>query len=158
MPIMAQMSFFKLLDSSFPTNKQTIDGRKLRGGYYTPLELAQYLVKWGLRDNPKGILEPSCGDGNFILAILQHLENNPGLSPTITAIELIPDELNKAKDRARKFSRNGTKIDWLCRDFFEARNYDKWQPVIVLKICKLTPLFSKVNFYCVLSPDELPEF
>lgn len=117
---MAQMSFFKQLDPSFPTNKQTVDSRKLRGGYYTPLELAQYLVKWGIRADTQRILEPSCGDGNFILAVLQHLENMRGLSPSITAIELIPDELNKAKDRARKFGQNGTEIEWLRQDFFEA--------------------------------------
>lgn len=117
---MAQMSFFKHLDLSFPTNKQTVDSRKLRGGYYTPLELAQYLVRWGLRADTKRILEPSCGDGNFVLAILQHLGKTPGLCPTITAIELIPDELNKAKDRATKFGQNSTKIDWHHQDFFEA--------------------------------------
>ncbi len=68
MPAMTQLSFFKYLDTSFPTNKQAADSRKLRGGYYTPLELAHYLVKWGIRDDTERILEPSCGDGNFILA------------------------------------------------------------------------------------------
>lgn len=117
---MAQMSFFKQLDPSFPTNKQTVDSRKLRGGYYTPLELAQYLVKWGIRADTQRILEPSCGDGNFILAVLQHLENMRGLSPSITAIELMPDELNKAKARISQFSQNGTEIKWFRQDFFEA--------------------------------------
>ncbi len=120
---MAQLSFFKQLDSSFSTNKQTVDQRKLRGGYYTPLELAQYLVKWGIREDTKLILEPSCGDGNFILAMLQHLKSIPALSPSITAIELIADELAKAKDRAKGFGQNGTEIDWLCQDFFEAYSH-----------------------------------
>jgi adenine-specific DNA-methyltransferase len=117
---MAQMSFLKQLDSTFPTNKQTVDSRKLRGGYYTPLELAQYLVKWGIRDDTQRILEPSCGDGNFVLAVLQRLSNVSGLSPSITAIELMPDELNKAKDRIKQFGQNGAKIDWVRQDFFEA--------------------------------------
>jgi adenine-specific DNA-methyltransferase len=117
---MAQLSFFKLLDISFPTNKQTADSRKLRGGYYTPLELAQYLVRWGIRDDTERILEPSCGDGNFVLAILQHLANALHLSPTITAIELIPDELNKAQNRTAQVNKNGAKIEWICQDFFEA--------------------------------------
>jgi adenine-specific DNA-methyltransferase len=120
---MAQMSFFKHLDTSFPTNKQTVDSRKLRGGYYTPLELAQYLVGWGLREDTKRILEPSCGDGNFVLAILRHLANTSISSPSITAIELIPDEMMKAKDRAMSFGKNGTQIDWLSQDFFEAYSH-----------------------------------
>jgi adenine-specific DNA-methyltransferase len=123
MLVMAQMSFFKHLDTSFPTNKQTVDSRKLRGGYYTPLELAQYLVGWGLREDTKRILEPSCGDGNFVLAILQHLANTSISSPSITAIELIPDEMMKAKDRATSFGKNGTQIDWLSQDFFEAYSH-----------------------------------
>lgn len=86
---MVQMNFLKQLDLSFPTNKQTTDRRKLRGGYYTPFELAHYLVGWGLRADTKQILEPSCGDGNFVLAILQHLQKNPHLSPTITAVEVM---------------------------------------------------------------------
>ncbi|MFQ5544061.1 MAG: Eco57I restriction-modification methylase domain-containing protein [Nitrospiria bacterium] len=123
MPAMAQLSFFKHLDTSFPSNKQTADSRKLRGGYYTPLELAQYLVGWGIREDTERILEPSCGDGNFVLAILQHLANTPEFSPAITAIELIPDELNKAQSRAMQFDKNGTEIEWVCQDFFEAYNH-----------------------------------
>lgn len=120
---MTQLSFFKYLDTSFPTNKQAADSRKLRGGYYTPLKLAHYLVKWGIRDDTEHILEPSCGDGNFILAILQRLANSPDLSPTITAIELKADELNKAKDRVARFAKNSTEIEWVSQDFFEAYDH-----------------------------------
>lgn len=125
MPAMAQLSFFKQLDTAFPTNKQIADGRKLRGGYYTPLELAQYLVRWGIREDTRRILEPSCGDGSFILAILQHLADMPAHSPAITAVELIPDELNKAKVKVEHFNKNGAAIKWICQDFFEAYGYLK---------------------------------
>jgi adenine-specific DNA-methyltransferase len=117
---MTQLSFFRYLDTSFPTNKQAADSRKLRGGYYTPLELAHYLVRWGLREDTQRILEPSCGDGNFILAILQHLQASPNLPPTIVAVELKADELNKAKDRVAQFGQNGAEIEWVQHDFFEA--------------------------------------
>lgn len=123
MPNMAQMNLFKQSNTSYPTNKQIVDSRKLRGGYYTPLELAQYLVKWGIRSDTERILEPSCGDGNFILAILQHLSDMSSSSPSITAIELIPDELSKAKNRAKQFGQNGTSIEWLRQDFFEAYSH-----------------------------------
>lgn len=119
MPAMTQLSFFNYLDTSFPTNKQAADSRKLRGGYYTPLELAHYLVRWGIREDTQRILEPSCGDGNFILTILQHLQDAPSLAPTIVAVELKLDELNKAKDRVGKFGKNGAEIEWVQHDFFE---------------------------------------
>lgn len=52
--------------------------QKLRGGYYTPQNLADYVTKWVLSKNPKTILEPSCGDGVFIQAIA-----NNGYDPNI---------------------------------------------------------------------------
>jgi adenine-specific DNA-methyltransferase len=125
MPAMAQLSFFKQLGISFPTNKQIADSRKLRGGYYTPLALAQYLVQWGIREDTERILEPSCGDGNFVLAILKHLTHAAGPTPSITAIELIPDELNKAQTRTAQFGKNAPEIEWVNQDFFEAYSYLK---------------------------------
>ncbi|GAB0062040.1 hypothetical protein IBA8401_30690 [Pseudomonas syringae] len=39
--------------------------QKLRGGYYTPLDIASFLSKWVLSNGNSHILEPSCGDGIF---------------------------------------------------------------------------------------------
>ena len=36
--------------------------QKLRGGYYTPVDLAEFLVRWVKKIQPNSILEPSCGD------------------------------------------------------------------------------------------------
>jgi len=122
---MEQMSFLEDLVPNFQTNKKEADGRKLRGGYYTPTDLARFLVSWGLTKHAEHILEPSCGDGNFILTLLRHLEHAPGSSATITAIELIPHELTNAKTRAERFGQNGTKIEWHNQDFFAAYGWLK---------------------------------
>ncbi|MFM8330360.1 MAG: hypothetical protein ACKN9T_01590, partial [Candidatus Methylumidiphilus sp.] len=45
--------------------------QKLRGGYYTPLDLAVFITRWTLENNPSSVLEPSCGDGVFIQALLE---------------------------------------------------------------------------------------
>ena len=43
---------------------------KLRGGYYTPLPVADFILKWGLTGLPcRDILEPSCGDGAFLKSL-----------------------------------------------------------------------------------------
>lgn len=43
---------------------------KLRGGFYTPLPIASFILKWAFNGNTQcDILEPSCGDGVFIDAI-----------------------------------------------------------------------------------------
>lgn len=51
---------------NFKENETTI---KLRGGYYTPPEIAKFLLKWVLFHSPENILEPSCGDGVFFRAL-----------------------------------------------------------------------------------------
>jgi len=66
---------------------------KLRGGYYTPSEIALFLLKWGLNGRKDyDILEPSCGDGAFL-----HIIQRNNLSyHTITAVEIDKMEANKA--------------------------------------------------------------
>jgi adenine-specific DNA methylase len=48
---------------NFKINETTT---KLRGGYYTDPDIANFLLKWVLNIHPKSILEPSCGDGVFL--------------------------------------------------------------------------------------------
>lgn len=76
--------------------------QKLRGGYYTPKLIADFIVKWALPqkrnsdNNVLQILEPSCGDGVF----LESLTNLQNLNKFYcTAIELIENEANVAKER-----------------------------------------------------------
>jgi adenine-specific DNA methylase len=72
--------------------------QKLRGGYYTPPDLATFLARWVKAINPKKILEPSCGDGVFFSAF--HQVKGFGRA-TVTAFELDKDEAAKASRRAR---------------------------------------------------------
>ena len=52
--------------------KQDSSERKLRGAYYTPLKLAEKMVDFFKNDQSiQTILEPSCGDGVFVEALLQ---------------------------------------------------------------------------------------
>lgn len=70
--------------------------QKLRGGYYTPSDLAGYLSKWIVSASPTAILEPSCGDGAFFDALLE-----AGLSTSthVTGFELFEEEAAKARKR-----------------------------------------------------------
>lgn len=40
--------------------------RKQSGAYFTPADVAQALVSWVLRREPDRLLDPSCGDGQFL--------------------------------------------------------------------------------------------
>ena len=76
---------------------------KLRGGFYTPLPIAEFILKWAVNGNKSAdILEPSCGDGVFLEGI-----KDLGLPfASLTAIEL--DEIEAKK--AELVAPEGTKI------------------------------------------------
>jgi len=101
--------------------EETLDNQKLRGGYYTPNSIATFLSKWAISQNTLRVLEPSCGDGNFVEAAI-HRFNELGitgddLKGRIKGIELIEIEALKAKQRAKQLGLNSTTI--VNSDFFQ---------------------------------------
>lgn len=101
-------------------NNTHIDFDKLRGGYYTPSLIAKFICSWAIQSENDFVLEPSCGDGNFIEAAIQRF-NELGISGKdlygrIKGIELIPEEAKKAADRAVQYGLNSNTI--VNNDFF----------------------------------------
>lgn len=93
--------------------KNKVGLEKLRGGYYTPEPIAEFICNWAIDINTKGILEPSCGNGVFLKeTVKKAMEVNPDLSieDSIVGIELFEEE-------AKKASIFGTKV--VTGDFFE---------------------------------------
>lgn len=79
--------------------------QKLRGGYYTSIDLAMFLTNWIKEIQPKNILEPSCGDGIFFDA----LEKSKGFTRTnIVGVELDKKEAQKSRERIRQALPNAT--------------------------------------------------
>lgn len=76
--------------------KEFESAEKLRGGYYTPADLATFLARWVSKISPNRTLEPSCGDGIFFEAI-----NNSKLSGEIVGFELDEAEAHKSQERAQ---------------------------------------------------------
>ena len=66
--------------------------QKLRGGYYTPEDLAEFLTRWVAPTAETRVLEPSCGDGAFFPTLR-------GTGAEVTAFELAPEEAAKAMAR-----------------------------------------------------------
>ncbi len=115
--------------------KEKIDAQKLRGGYYTPKEIARFLCKWAINENTGKVLAAFCGDGNFVEeAILRFKElgfDNKGLKNRIKGVELIEEESLKAKLRANELGVNSTTI--VNSDFFHYLNsngVDKYDAVL----------------------------
>lgn len=108
--------------------KESSSAQKLRGAYYTPLALAEMMVKMFLDEaNIKNILEPSCGDGVFIDALIRmsFTEHLTG----ITAIEIEKNEAEKLKKRLKKYA-NITVKNQDFFDFYEKEKNKKYDLIV----------------------------
>jgi adenine-specific DNA-methyltransferase len=45
----------------------SLEKRKETGAFYTPPEIVEFLTGWALEGSPRHVLDPSCGDGRFLL-------------------------------------------------------------------------------------------
>jgi adenine-specific DNA-methyltransferase len=95
--------------------------KKLRGGYYTPKFIASFITRWVVREESDNVLEPSCGDGQFIEAAIEQFISIKAPRRTIpkkiTGVELNPTEAKKA---IKRFSNNLLEGDdsIITEDFF----------------------------------------
>lgn len=96
--------------SSF-TSKAAPSADKLRGGYYTPSAIAEFLAHWAARAG-SSLLEPSCGDG----AILSQLARCSGPTDGLHGVELFPEEAAKARESAGVDVHVGDFFDWFTQD------------------------------------------
>ena len=90
------------------------DYNKLRGGYYTPREISEFITKWAVSDTSRSVLEPSCGDGSFVKALVDHYKK---LGATDKQIKNSVLGIEQDKIEAEKASRYGATI--MHDDFFD---------------------------------------
>lgn len=80
-----------------------LDLDKLRGGYYTSSEVAEWLCAWAIRSPKEHVLEPSCGDGAFLAAAVRRFSElgarNPAIASHLTGIEITAVEADRANKR-----------------------------------------------------------
>lgn len=99
-----------------------IDSQKLRGGYYTPKPIADFLARWAIQTPDTTVLEPSCGDGNLLVAAI-HAFGEQGVSAEqavrqIQAIEFDPIEAKKAIKRVGELLPGDSALGLHVGDFF----------------------------------------
>ena len=114
--------------------KSQESAQKLRGGYYTPPPIAEFLSRWALEQRPQSVLEPSCGDGRFLQALANQINAGRGLAPAfVDAVELLPQEADKANDSGEALRRLNAEVAVINDDFFnwiEAVNGNRWDAII----------------------------
>lgn len=90
------------------------DYNKLRGGYYTPREISEFITNWAISDISESVLEPSCGDGSFIKALANCYKR---LGVTDEQIKSNVLGVEQDEIEAQKASQYGATI--ICNDFFD---------------------------------------
>jgi adenine-specific DNA-methyltransferase len=96
--------------------KKNESAQKLRGGYYTPPEIARFLVKWACASGFSRILEPSCGDGSFIEAIYEEIKS--GAKAQFDGVEILASEAEKAGQKVQILNEKGIDSKIYNKDFF----------------------------------------
>jgi adenine-specific DNA-methyltransferase len=107
-----------------------LNSEKLRGGYYTPQALADWLCNWAVRNPSDRILEPSCGDGVFLEAAARRLATigaaPENLGEQLKGVEISSPEAAKARIRLRSFVEMAdTQLVEHC-DFFAWWQQNQW--------------------------------
>lgn len=101
--------------------------RKLRGGYYSEPDIADFLTSWALAAGARRVIEPSCGDGVFLEAIARFPRRNV---ESVEAFEIVPAEAHKARDRVRRTKGIACKVhakdflDWFVRRSCDDAEFD----------------------------------
>ena len=97
--------------------KAELTPQKLRGGYYTPRPIADFLARWAVQRATDSVLEPSCGDGALIEAVLRRREGLGAgtVTGTTLGLELNPDEARTAANLMTKARYSGSIV---VGDFF----------------------------------------
>ena len=94
--------------------KEDSSVQKLRGAYYTPLPLAEMMVKlFANRTYCKNVLEPSCGDGVFLDALIK--ADCIKQYADIDAVEIDGAEAKKVKGRMKNYKN----VKVINEDFFD---------------------------------------
>ena len=78
-------------------SRDNASNNKLRGGYYTPLNLCNYISKWiSSYDDIETVLEPSSGHGAFLSVLSQKYD--------VTGVEFLEEEYNYLKNEYKDFN------------------------------------------------------
>ena len=97
---------------------------KLRGGYYTPELIADFIVRWAIRSPDDFVLEPSCGDGSFLRSISNFLQKNTSwMQEHILGVELDSIEAKKAENYGATIV-NADFFSYYQKHFHKQHTYD----------------------------------
>lgn len=105
--------------------------RKARGAFFTPPEIARYVVDWALRSSSDKVLEPSCGEASFLIEAGRALRKM-GNADLFLSDQLNGIEIHAASAAQAKAILAGRGFDarMLVSDFFECKAKPQYDAVV----------------------------
>lgn len=119
--------------------------QKLRGAYYTPQPIADFLARWAIKSPGDTVLEPSCGDGILVESAIKALiESGAGKQEAVNlvqCVELEQAERLKTLERIRALGGRPQEANLHLGDFF-SYSKDNLADSDLLAICDQRPTVS----------------
>lgn len=110
--------------------QDTSELRKARGAFFTPRTVAEYVVRWAVRTADDRVLEPSCGEAEFLLAAAARraeLGTSPGDRSNLRGIEV---HAESAKAARAAVLAAGYEAEVLVHDFFDVEPTGDYDAVV----------------------------
>jgi adenine-specific DNA methylase len=115
------------------TAADTPEVRKARGAFFTPEAIARFITEWAVRDADEVVLEPSCGDAEFLVQAVERLSQLRQTEPTLDlAPEVHGVEIHaaSAEEARRRVVAAGGSPQITVSDFFLLRPVPTYSAVI----------------------------
>lgn len=100
----------------------TAELRKARGAFFTPPEIASFLARWVIGSPRDTVLEPSCGEAVFLLAVVEALCSRGDApvvdSPRIHGVDIHEESVRRARALLAKL---GVPAQLRVGDFFDQK-------------------------------------
>lgn len=104
----------------------TVAARHGRGAYFTPEPVARFMTEWALEDGARKVLEPSCGEAQFLSVAYRVLSDGRG-SADLRGIELHEPSVLEAR---RILAEQGATATIECANFFDITGHQDMDAVI----------------------------
>lgn len=104
--------------------------QKARGAFFTPRKLTGFLSRWGIRSAEDRVLEPSCGDAEFLISSLKRLQDLGAgalAGDQLHGVELHPPSWENAVARLRSM---GVDARITNANFFDYSSNLKFEAVL----------------------------
>lgn len=101
--------------------------RKARGAFFTPPEIASFIVDWAVRSADETVLEPSAGDAEFLVHAVAKLQDLGVTAPHVHGVELHDWS---AQLGAQRVAGAGGTVEMTVGDFFDTGLAPRYSAVV----------------------------